>query len=54
MTIILGFVGFLVIGVMVSSVYQYRVIRANQRKIMNRTINNSFPVGIKPTYYSID
>ena len=51
MTILLG------IGVFVltfSVVFVYTRIKTEQRRAFNRTINNSFPVGIKPTYYSKD
>ena len=51
MTILLGIVVFVVTF---SVSFVYARIKAEQRYAFNRTINNSFPVGIRPTYYSKD
>ena len=42
------------LAVIIWVIFEHRRIKAEQYRAFNRTINNSFPVGIKPTYYSKD
>ena len=51
MTILLGIVVFVLTF---SGAFVYTRIKTEQRRAFNRTTNNSFPVGIRPTYYSKD